>query len=99
VGQYAATKYALKAIADSLRKEMNHDGMRVLSIFLGRTASPMQEKVHEIEGRENRSEYLVQTEDVALVVIHALSIPRTVEVTDNILRPLKKPTQDTSRKG
>ena len=92
VGQYAATKHALKAIADSLREETNPDGMRVLSIFLGRTASPMQAKVHEIEGREYHPEYLVQTEDVASVVIHALGMPRTAEVTDINLRPLKRPT-------
>ena len=63
-----------------------------MSIFLGRTASPMQAKVHEIEGREYHPEYLVQTEDVASVVMHALGMPRTVEVTDINLRPLKKPT-------
>jgi len=39
-GQYAATKQALKAIADSLREEVDADGMRVLVVFLGRTASP-----------------------------------------------------------
>ena len=38
IGQYAATKHALKAIADSLREEVNPEGLRVLSVFLGRTA-------------------------------------------------------------
>ncbi len=33
VGEYAATKHALKAIADSLRDEVNRDGVRVLSVF------------------------------------------------------------------
>lgn len=41
VGQYAATKHALKAIADSLRQEINAEGLRVLSVYPGRTASPM----------------------------------------------------------
>ena len=35
VGQYAATKHALKAIADSLRDEVNPLGIRVLSVYPG----------------------------------------------------------------
>jgi NADP-dependent 3-hydroxy acid dehydrogenase YdfG len=44
--QYASTKHALRAVADSLRDEVNVAGIRVLSLFLGRTASPMQARVH-----------------------------------------------------
>jgi NADP-dependent 3-hydroxy acid dehydrogenase YdfG len=91
VGQYAATKHALKALADSLREEVNADGLRVLSVFLGRTATPMQAAVHEMEGRTYHPERLIQPEDVASVVINALSLPWTAEVTDISIRPLIKP--------
>jgi short-subunit dehydrogenase len=77
LAQYAATKHALKAIADSLREEINDDGVRVLSVFLGRTATPMQASVHEMEGREYHPERLMQPEDVATVVINALSLLRS----------------------
>jgi NADP-dependent 3-hydroxy acid dehydrogenase YdfG len=90
VAQYAATKHALKAIADSLRAEVNADGMRVLSVFLGRTASPMQAAVHEDEDRTYRPEQLLQPEDVATVVIQVLALPRTAEVTDIQIRPLQR---------
>ncbi|MBD2087130.1 SDR family oxidoreductase [Coleofasciculus sp. FACHB-542] len=90
VGQYAATKHALKAIADSLREEVNADGVRVLSIYPGRTASPMQASVQEMEGREYQPDRLLQPEDVAAVVLNALSLPRTAEVTDINIRPLRK---------
>ena len=39
VGQYAATQHAMRAITDSLRQEVNADGIRVCSIHLGRTAT------------------------------------------------------------
>jgi NADP-dependent 3-hydroxy acid dehydrogenase YdfG len=91
VAQYAATKHALKALADSLRDEVNIDGIRVLTVFLGRTATPMQAAVHEMEGKEYRPERLLLPEDVAAVVISALSLPRTAEVTDINIRPLVKP--------
>jgi NADP-dependent 3-hydroxy acid dehydrogenase YdfG len=90
VGQYAATKHALKAIADSLRDEVNADGVRVLSVFLGRTATPMQLAIHAMEGKAYRPELLLQPEDVAAVVINALGLPRTAEVTEISIRPLLK---------
>lgn len=39
-GQFSATQHALRSIADSLRDEVNGDGVRVLSIYPGRTATP-----------------------------------------------------------
>lgn len=90
VGQYAASKHALKAVADSLREEVNPAGVRVLSLFLGRTASPMQAAVHATEGKAYHPELLMQPDDVASVAIHALTLPRSVEVTDISMRSLLK---------
>lgn len=91
VGQYAASKHALKAIADCLREEVNANGLRVLSVYPGRTATTMQMAVHQMEGKVYHPEQLMQPEDVAAVVINALSLPRTAEVIDIYIRPLIKP--------
>jgi NADP-dependent 3-hydroxy acid dehydrogenase YdfG len=88
--QYDSTKHALKAIADSLRGEVNVHGIRVLSVYLGRTAGDMQKRIFEIEGRPYRPELLLQPEDVASVILNALSLPRTAEVTDIHIRPMTK---------
>jgi NADP-dependent 3-hydroxy acid dehydrogenase YdfG len=90
VGAYAASKHALKAIADSLRAEVNDSGVRVISVYPGRTATPQQEKIHAQEGKSYRSERLLQPEDVARAVLNALSMPRTAEVTDIHIRPMNK---------
>ena len=66
IGQYAATKHALKAIADSVRAEVNPRGVRVLSVYLGRTATAMQESLFKEEGRTYYPEKLLQPEDVAI---------------------------------
>ncbi len=89
-GQYCASKQALKAIADSLRAEVNSLGVRVISVYPGRTASPMQEEIYKTEGREYNPERLLQPEDVASTIISALSLPRTAEVTDINIRPFLK---------
>jgi short-subunit dehydrogenase len=90
LSQYAASKYSLKALADSLRQEVNADGMRVLSIFAGRTASPMQESVHALEKLLYDPQQLIQPEDIAEIVVNALELPFTAETTDIHIRPHRK---------
>jgi NADP-dependent 3-hydroxy acid dehydrogenase YdfG len=91
VGQFAATEAAVKAVADSLRDEVNADGVRVLSVFPGRTATPRQERIHAGEGRDYQPDRLMQPSDVATMLLAALELPRTAEVTDISMRPLLKP--------
>ena len=88
--QYAATMHAMRAVADSLREEVNADGIRVCTIHLGRTATPLQEAIYAGEGRVYRPELLVQPEDVAQVVVNVLALRQTGEVTEIHMRPAKK---------
>jgi NADP-dependent 3-hydroxy acid dehydrogenase YdfG len=90
VSQFAATQHALRAVADSLREEINQDGVRVVSVYPGRTATPGQAKIHSIEGKAYAPERLMQPEDVASVVVTALTLPRTGELTDVRVRPMLK---------
>jgi NADP-dependent 3-hydroxy acid dehydrogenase YdfG len=90
VSQYSATKHALKALADSFRDELNSSGVRVLSVYLGRTATPMQAKVCAEEGREYHSERLIQPDQVAESVLAALVLGREAEVMDIRMRPMLK---------
>jgi short-subunit dehydrogenase len=86
---YAASKHALRAVADGLRDEVNKKGVRVITIFPGRTATPMQEEVHRYEGKPYDPERFLQPADVAAAALGALSLPRTAEVTDLHIRPMR----------
>jgi NADP-dependent 3-hydroxy acid dehydrogenase YdfG len=90
VGQYAATKYALRALADTLREECNAAGVRVCSVFLGSTATSMQAAVRAKQKRPYHPERLIQPDDVAQMVSGILALPQTAEVTDIIMRPTMK---------
>ena len=90
VGQYAATQHAVRAITDSLRQEINSDGVKVCIIHLGRAATPLQETIFQEEGRPYAPELLVQPEDVATVVMTVLGLPDGAEITEVHLRPAKK---------
>jgi len=92
VSQYAATKHALRAIADSLRAEVNAEGLRVLSVYPGRTATLMQAAIHKMEERTYHPDRLMRPEDVADTVLNALCLPRSAEITDIHIRPLAKPS-------
>ena len=72
---YAASKFGLRALADSLRGEEAGNGVRVTSVFPGRTATPMQEKVHEQEGKAYDAGDWSTPETVAASILHVLDLP------------------------
>ncbi len=89
VSAYAATKAAMTALATALRDEVNPDGVRVLTVYPGRTAGRMQEQVKAFEAKPYEPERLVQPADVAQATIAALELPRTAELTEIHLRPMR----------
>ncbi|MBK8267416.1 MAG: SDR family NAD(P)-dependent oxidoreductase [Planctomycetes bacterium] len=90
VSQYAATKQALRMVADVLRHEVNRHGIRVTNVLPGRTASRMQESLCKSEGRAYSPEKLSQPKDVADAVVTTIVMPRTTEVTELSIRPMIK---------
>jgi short-subunit dehydrogenase len=84
---YAASKHGLRALADSLRAEEHGNGVRVTSVYPGRTATPMQEKVHAYEGKDYDPEEWIAPESVATTILTALDLPRDAEMTDVTVRP------------
>jgi NAD(P)-dependent dehydrogenase (short-subunit alcohol dehydrogenase family) len=91
IGQFAATKHALRALAETLRTELNPEGIRVLNIYPGRTATDRQRRIFREEGRPFEPERLLQPEDIAAIVLQSLGLARTAEVTDIRIRPMLKP--------
>lgn len=90
VVQYAATKHALKGLADGLRQEVNARGIRVLSVYPGQTATPLQQSLYAAQGRPYKPENLLQPEDVARALVQAIAMPYTAEITDLMIRPAVK---------
>ena len=85
--QYDATKYALVAVAGALRQEVRAEGVRVISVYPGKVATPMLEQLQRKQGRPYAPETLVQPEDVAATIQWALAMPRNAEVCDVTVQP------------
>lgn len=86
VAAYKATQHALQGFTDSLRQELNRDGIHVTSLYPGRTATPRMRRIYAHEGRPYRPALLLRPRDVAEVVLSLVTLPRGVEVTDVHLR-------------
>ena len=88
-GHFSATQHAIRSLTDTLRQEVNDDGIRVLGVYPGRTATPRTAALYEREGRHYDPDLLLQPDDVAAIVIHALALPWTAEVTDIHIRSMR----------
>lgn len=86
---YGAGKAGMRALADAVRGELNPQGVRVLSVFPGRTASDMQAKLFSHEKRAYSPEKLLQPQDIADTILAALLLPPSAEVTDISIRPFR----------
>ncbi|MFJ6740100.1 SDR family oxidoreductase [Streptomyces sp. NPDC091279] len=84
---YAASKHGLKALADALRHEEHGNGVRVTSVYPGRTASPMQAKVHRQEGKQYDAARWIDPESVATTILTTLDLPRDAQIPDVTIRP------------
>ncbi len=86
-GAYAASKFALRAYADVLRAEEAGHGLRVTSVFPGRTATDMQRGVRAAEGGEYEAERYLRPETIAAAVRFAVDAPADAQVPELVLRP------------
>ena len=85
---YAASKFGLRAFADALRAEEVERGVRVSTVYPSRTATPMQEKVHEQEGRTYDSSRWISVETVVDTILHVIDLPADATIPDVTVRPV-----------
>ncbi len=85
---YAASKFGLRAFADALRAEEIENGVRVTTVYPSRTATPMQEKVHEQEGRTYDASRWISPETVVMTILHVLDLPPDATIPDVTVRPV-----------
>jgi NADP-dependent 3-hydroxy acid dehydrogenase YdfG len=87
---YCASQHSLRVLADSLRAEINAQGVLVTSLYLGRTATRRMERIFRAEQRDYHPELLLQPDDVADTVLYVLGLPPRAEVVDLTMRPAIK---------
>lgn len=84
---YNAAKFGLRGFADALRQEEEPYGVRVSSVYPGRTATPMQEQVHAQEGKDYDAGTWIRPETVVAAILQVLDLSRDATLTDVTVRP------------
>jgi NAD(P)-dependent dehydrogenase (short-subunit alcohol dehydrogenase family) len=84
---YAASKFGLRALADALRLEERENGVRVTSVFPGRTATPMQEKVHRQEGKDYDGSDWIRPETVVDAIVSVIDLPADATMPEVQISP------------
>ena len=77
---YSATKWAVSAMGESLRQELNGTGARVTLIEPGFTETPFFDNGSPLEGS-------LEADDVARAIMFALEQPAHVDVNEILVRP------------
>jgi NADP-dependent 3-hydroxy acid dehydrogenase YdfG len=85
MASYSASKFALRAFADSLRS--GEPELRVTTVYPGRTDSEMQRELVEFEGGTYDPAKFLKPETVAATVAHAVATPPDGHVHEVVLRP------------
>ncbi|AIJ27088.1 SDR family oxidoreductase [Amycolatopsis methanolica] len=84
-GPYAASKHAVRAFADALRDE--EPGIRVTSVYPGRTDTEMQQAIIAGEGREYAPAQYLRPDSVAAAVLSAVTASPDAHISDVSIRP------------
>jgi NADP-dependent 3-hydroxy acid dehydrogenase YdfG len=84
-GSYAASKFALRAFADSLRAE--EPSLRVASVHPGRVDTDMQRAVVEHEGGTYDAARYLRPGSVASAVLLAVTATADAHVTEVVVQP------------
>ncbi|GII01164.1 SDR family oxidoreductase [Planobispora takensis] len=86
---YAASKFALRALADGLRLE--EPDLRVTTVYPGRVDTDMQREVREQEKGAYQPERYLNADSVARAVLAAVIASPDAHITDITVRPAAGP--------
>lgn len=80
---YCGTKFAVRAIAAGMEKELEQTGVRVTSVSPGMVDTPLSKNSPFEEGRKK-----LTPEDIANAVVYAATQPDYVNVNEILVRPV-----------
>ncbi|MFZ1178793.1 MAG: SDR family oxidoreductase [Mycobacterium sp.] len=88
MASYSASKFALRAFADSLRSDEQE--LRVTTIYPGRTDTDMQRELVAFEGGEYDPANFLKPETIAAAVANVVATPPDGHVHEVVLRPARR---------
>jgi NADP-dependent 3-hydroxy acid dehydrogenase YdfG len=89
---YSATKFAVEAFSEGLRKQESKNGIRVTAVQPGAVATELPDHIVHGETQQMIREWIagmrpLQSEDIAEAILYAISQPPHVNVNQILIRP------------
>lgn len=94
-GVYNATKWAVGAFSESLRKEVYQNNIRVTIIEPGLVATELPQHITDSAAKERASSFYgslknLESEDIANAILYAVTQPSHVNVNEILIRPTEQ---------
>lgn len=95
-GAYSGTKFAVNAISEALRQELQEDNIRITMIEPGAVATELTDHITDEEAKEGVSGMIaamvpLQSEDIANAIAYVVTQPQRVSVNEVLIRPTQQP--------
>ncbi len=94
-GVYNASKWAVGAFSEALRKEVYKDNIRVTIIEPGLVATELPQHVTDPKAKEIAANFYgsvknLESEDIAAAIVYAVTQPPRVNVNEILIRPTEQ---------
>ncbi len=94
-GVYSGTKWAVNAISEALRMELQEDGIRITIVEPGAVKTELTEHITDEDALDAMSGLLsldiLKAEDIANSIVYAVTQPENVSVNEVLIRPTQQP--------
>ena len=94
-GVYSGTKWAVNAISEALRMELQEDGIRVTIVEPGAVKTELTEHITDKDALDAMSGLLsldiLKSEDIANSIVYTVTQPENVSVNEVLIRPTQQP--------
>ena len=95
-GAYSGTKFAVNAISEALRQELQEDNIRITMIEPGAVATELTNHITDEEAKEGISGMIaamepLQSEDIANAIAFVVTQPERVSINEVLIRPTHQP--------
>lgn len=84
---YVATKAGIQGFSESLRKQVNKDGIKVSLIEPGAVDTDMQEEDPETKKQHVKDLEMLTADDIAMSVLYCISQPKRCDIVELKIRP------------
>jgi NADP-dependent 3-hydroxy acid dehydrogenase YdfG len=96
LGVYSGTKFAVNAISEALRQELQEDNIRVTIVEPGAVETELPDHITDDEAQEAISGLIsnlepLQPEDIASTIAYCVSQPERVSINEILIRPTQQP--------